>query len=72
MVKKDTKQLISALGMQYGWGITHRDDNDYLYATDGSNIIYEIDRNKWKTVRRIEVTDKNNNQIRDLNELEII
>jgi len=30
--------------MQEGWGLAHRDDNDYLYASDGSNIIYEIDR----------------------------
>jgi hypothetical protein len=44
LVRKEKKSLINALGMQSGWGLAHRDDNNYLYATDGSNIIYEIDR----------------------------
>ncbi len=44
----------------------------YLYASDGTNKIYEIDYQTWNTIRAIDVVDKNGWPVYSMNELEII
>ena len=60
------------MGLREGWGLSHNSKNGLLYASDGSNVIFEIDPESWKTLRKIEVKDKQNKYISNLNELEII
>ena len=53
--------LMYDLKMKEGWGLAARPSLDngasYLYATDSTNIIKEIDPLSWSLVREIEVTD---------------
>lgn len=48
------------MGLREGWGLSHNSKNGLLYASDGSNVIFEIDPESWKTLRKIEVKDNQN------------
>lgn len=67
--------LKSSLKMRQGWGLTQRlvaPDKWFLYASDSTSKLKEIDPDNWNLVREIDVTAKNGKPLPYLNELEII
>lgn len=60
--------------LKTGWGIATGIYNgrESLFATDGSSKISVIDPINWTHIKTITVRDQNGQEVRNLNELEII
>ncbi len=59
--------------MKSGWGLTS--DEDKLYATDGSDLIFELDKETLKVERKFNVYEINGGSkyfVKNLNELEYV
>ncbi len=67
---KETFQILSEFSYSTeGWGLTN--DDNYLYLSDGTNIIYVFDPTTFVVVKQIQVYD-NEKEVFLLNELEYI
>lgn len=67
--------LASGLNIKEGWGFVARplgDGRSYLYASDSTTAIKEIDPSNWSLVREIKITLQSGATVPYLNELEIV
>ena len=69
------KQLKLPKELKEGWGLTHDPSQTQIYlATDGSHRVYEINFGEEppKVIKTHRITDKDSNNVDQLNELEFI